>query len=136
MDRVGVPHTRDACRISTSSLRHTSMTLPADSLSTDAYARPQVPRLTCADAQRVAAENFGVQGKVSALASHIDQNFRVKPTDGGPAWVQIGRAGRRPGLGVDRAGGAAARPGCGPGVRGGGSGWVWIERAGRRPGII
>lgn len=63
------------------------MTLPADSLSTDAYARPQVPRLTCADAQRVAAENFGVQGKVSALASHIDQNFRVKPTDGGPAWV-------------------------------------------------
>lgn len=63
------------------------MTLPADSLPADTCARPQVPCLSSADAQRVAAECFGVPGSAFALASHIDQNFRIEPTDGSSAWV-------------------------------------------------
>ncbi|MGK0220601.1 MAG: 4-aminobutyrate aminotransferase-like enzyme/Ser/Thr protein kinase RdoA (MazF antagonist) [Planctomycetota bacterium] len=61
------------------------MTLPVDSLP--ANVRPQVPCLSSADAERIAADNFGVRGSATHLDSHIDQNFRVQPADGAPAWV-------------------------------------------------
>ncbi len=60
--------------------------------------RPEAPRLTAADAERVARECFGVCGEARALDSYVDQNFRVEDEDSRRVWVlKIAHAGEDPG---------------------------------------
>jgi len=45
------------------------------------------PTFTSLDAERTAAEVFGIRGNASLLVSERDQNFRIQPVDAGPAFV-------------------------------------------------
>jgi Ser/Thr protein kinase RdoA (MazF antagonist) len=58
----------------------------------------QVPSFGRDEAEAIAASNFGIRGRASALVSERDQNFRID-VDDGPGWVlKISNAAEDPGV--------------------------------------
>lgn len=56
------------------------------------------PRLTVAEAARIASERYGLEGSVSALSSERDQNFLVEAADGRRIVLKIANASEHAGM--------------------------------------
>lgn len=66
------------------------------SVSPGAVLRAPLPGFPAAEAERIAAERFGVRGEVRRLGSERDQNFLVLPQDGGAFVLKLANAAEDP----------------------------------------